>query len=200
MIEKTENAARIEAPDDEKAPEKPEKSPLRETIEYILYLVCVVIGCLLFIRFVAVRSVVDGHSMNDTLHDKDNLIVEKITYYIREPARYDVVVFRLKNDRKTHYIKRIIGLPGETVQIIEGYVYINGEKLEDDIYCKDLIEYGYTADQPITLGEDEYFCMGDNRNHSKDSRSVDVGPIKRSQFVGRAWIRFWPLTKIGKIE
>lgn len=182
------------------AAEKPEKSKLRETIEYIVYLACVVIGCLLFIRFVAVRSVVDGHSMNDTLHDKDNLVVEKLTYYVREPARYDVVVFRLKNDKRTHFIKRIIGLPGETVQVKEGHVYIDGEMLADDVYGNDLIEFGYTADQPITLGENEYFCMGDNRNHSKDSRSVDVGPVKKEQFVGRAWLRFWPLNKIGFVR
>lgn len=182
------------------AAEKPEKSKRRETIEYIVYLACVVIGCLLFIRFVAVRSVVDGHSMNDTLHDKDNLVVEKLTYYVRKPARYDVVVFRLKNDKRTHFIKRIIGLPGETVQVKEGHVYIDGEMLADDVYGNDLIEFGYMADQPITLGENEYFCMGDNRNHSKDSRSVDVGPVKKEQFVGRAWLRFWPLNKIGVVR
>lgn len=176
------------------------KSKLRETIEYILYLAAVVIGCLLFIRFVAVRSVVNGHSMAPTLSDKDNLVVEKVTYYFREPERFDIVVFRLKNDKKTHYIKRIIGLPGETVQVTGGYVYINGEKLEDDTFCRDLIEFGYTAETPIVLGEDEYFCMGDNRNHSKDSRSIDVGPVNRSQFVGHAWFRFWPLNKIGTVH
>lgn len=179
---------------------EPEKPFWREAVEMIVYLAFVAAICLLFIRFVAVRSVVDGHSMNPILEDRDNLIVEKLSYYFREPARYDVIVFELKDKPGVHYIKRIIGLPGETVQIIDGYVYINGNKLESDIYGKEVMQDAYTAASPITLGEDEYFVLGDNRNHSKDSRSISVGTVVRSQFLGRAWFRFWPLNALGTVK
>ena len=172
----------------------------KELISYLIYLACVVIACLLFVRFVAVRSVVDGNSMYSTLSNGDNLIVEKVSYYFHAPERFDVVVFKLKDQKNVHYIKRVIGLPGETVQIIDGYVYINGEKLEGDNYCEELIYDGYTANEPVILGENEYFCMGDNRNNSKDSRSASVGPVDRKQIVGRAWIRFLPLKSIGKVR
>ncbi len=167
---------------------------------YLILLAVAVVCAFLIVKFVAVRSVVDGSSMETTVTDKDNLILEKVTYYFRDPERFDVIVFKLKDDPKTHYIKRIIGLPGETVQIKDGFVFINGKLLMEDTYCSETIDYAYTASEPITLGEDEYFVMGDNRNHSKDSRSSEVGPIKRSQFIGRAWIRFWPIWKAKVIE
>lgn len=167
---------------------------------YLVMLAAVVLIAFLIVKFVAVRSVVDGSSMETTLTDQDNLILEKLSYYFHDPERFDVIVFELKNDPDTHYIKRIIGLPGETVQIKDGFVYINDELLMGDTYCEETINYGYTAVNPITLGPDEYFVMGDNRNHSKDSRSAEVGPIKRSQFIGKAWVRFWPIWKAKVVK
>ena len=94
----------------------------------------------------------------------------------------------------------ILGLPGETVQIDEnGKIYINGEVLEEN-YGAETIRSAGRASKPITLGEDEYFVMGDNRNNSKDSRSEDVGNVSRSQIIGRAWVRIWPLSKIGVLK
>ena len=176
------------------------KSSLREWLDFFVYLIIVAGCCLLFIKFVAVRSVVIGHSMNPLLHDQDNLIVEKVSYYFRDPERFDIIVFKVSEDSKEHFIKRIIGLPGETVQIKDGCVYINGELLTDDVYGRDPIDEAYTAARPVTLGEDEYFVMGDNRNNSKDSRSVEVGPVHRSQFLGRAWFRFWPFKSAGIVS
>lgn len=169
-------------------------------LDYVIYLAVVVVCCLLFIRFVAVRSVVDGDSMNPTVLDRDNLIVEKVSYYFRAPDRFDVIVFELKDQPGVHYIKRIIGLPGDTVQVIDGYVYINGEKLDSDVYGKEVMKEAYTAAKPVVLGTDQYFVLGDNRNHSKDSRSAELGPIDRKQFLGRAWIRFWPIWKAKAIR
>ena len=91
-------------------------------------------------------------------------------------------------------------MPGETVQVIGGYVYINGELLESDIYGAEPMESGQLADQPITLGADEYFVLGDNRNHSSDSRDPSVGVLKRSDLLGRAWVRIYPFDKIGFIR
>ena len=99
----------------------------------------------------------------------------------------------------TYYIKRIIGLPGETVQIVDGYIYINGKQL-DEHYGNEIIEEAGMAAEPVTLGEDEYFVMGDNRNNSQDSRVSDVGAIHRDELMGRAWIRIWPLDQFGVIK
>ena len=97
-----------------------------------------------------------------------------------------------------YYTKRIIGLPGETVQIKDGWVYINGQKLEDDVGAEPIAEARQAA-EPITLGEDEYFVLGDNRNFSSDSRDPDVGNIRRDEIIGKIWIRLWPLGKM-KVE
>ena len=90
-------------------------------------------------------------------------------------------------------------LPGETVQVIDGYVYIDGEKLDED-YGKEVMETSGIAQEPIKLGEDEYFVLGDNRNHSADSRDASVGVLKREDLVGRAWVRIWPLDSIGVVK
>lgn len=175
-------------------PQEPE-AVWKVILDYLIYIIIVIGCCLLFVKFIAVRSIVDGHSMNPTLNDKDNLIVEKVSYYLHEPRRFDVIVFELTSEPGVHYIKRIIGLPGETVQVKEGSVYINGTKLESDIYGNEPMLNAYAAAEPIILGTDQYFVLGDNRNHSKDSRSVDPGPIHKSQFLGKALFRFWPIWK-----
>jgi signal peptidase I len=95
----------------------------------------------------------------------------------------------------------VIGLPGETIQIIDGKVYIDGKELTEDVYgITDYIDEPGIAAEPLTLGKDEYFCMGDNRPVSYDSRYEAVGPVKRSEFVGKVWIRIWPLDKFGKVD
>lgn len=177
---------------------KKEKSVGRELLETLLYIAVVAFVCFLIITFVGQRTTVSGQSMEPLLQNGDNLILDKLTYHFRDPERFDVVVF--DQTEQDHYIKRVIGLPGETVQIIDGYVYINGEKLEDDIYGKEVMISGMRAEEPITLGEDEYFVLGDNRNYSRDSRDPEVGNVKRSQILGRAWLRFWPLDNITFIK
>lgn len=134
-----------------------------------------------------------------TLSDKDQLIVDKMTYRFRDPKRYDIVVFPYQYQDNTYYIKRIIGLPGETVQILSGMVYIDGMRL-DEHYGNEIMENPGIAEEPLTLGEDEYFVLGDNRNNSSDSRASDVGLIHRKDLIGRAWIRVWPLSQIGVIH
>ena len=119
----------------------------------------------------------------DNLSDGDHLIVDKISYRFREPQRYEIVVFPYRYEKNTYYIKRIIGLPGETVQIVDGYIYINGKQL-DEHYGNEIIEEAGMAAEPVTLGEDEYFVMGDNRNNSQDSRVSDVGAIHRDELMG----------------
>lgn len=182
--------------------ETDEKEPslLREFLGWVLYIAIVIGATYLIVTFVGQRTRVSGDSMESALHNGDNLIVDKISYRFREPERYEIIVFPYKYQENTFYIKRIIGLPGETVQIKDGEVYINDELL-GETYGLEKIEAGRegTAIDPITLGPDEYFVLGDNRNHSSDSREPSVGILTKDDLIGRAWIRVWPLDSIGVI-
>ena len=185
---------------EETAGEEPQRNFWKDLFDLVIYLLSAVVICLLIIKFIAVRSIVDGNSMNPLLSDRDNLIVQKISYYFHEPERFDVIVFELKNEPGTHYIKRIIGLPGERVQVKGGRVFINGELLEGDVYGNELMEKAYRASSEILLGENEYFVLGDNRNRSQDSRTVYVGNVNKKQILGKAWLRIWPFSKFGLIS
>lgn len=153
---------------------------MRELLNTAIYLLCVLGAVWLVITFVGQRTEVEGASMENTLHNGDNLIVDKLSYRFHDPERFDIIVFPFQFQDNTYYIKRIIGLPGETVQIMDdGSIYINGEKLEEN-YGMEVIkpETIGRAAEPIELGDDEYFVMGDNRNNSSDSRTDMVGNIK----------------------
>lgn len=173
---------------------------LKEILSTSIYLLVVLILTLLVVTYVGQRTKVIGNSMSPMLSDGDNLIVDKISYRFQEPQRFDIIVFPFRYAEKTYYIKRIIGLPGETIRIDdEGNIYIDGEVL-DESFGKETIKDPGRASQPITLGEDEYFVMGDNRNNSSDSRDPVVGNIHRDEFIGKAWMRIWPLGEIGMIR
>ncbi len=138
--------------------------------------------------------------MEPTLSDGDNLIVDKISYRFHEPERFDIIVFPFRYAEKTYYIKRIIGLPGETVYINEeGTIFIDGKELKES-YGKEVIKDPGRAYETITLGADEYFVLGDNRNNSSDSRDPVVGNIRREDFIGKAWMRIYPFSKMGMIK
>lgn len=182
------------------------KGYILEGMLYVaLFLVCVFV----IPNYVVQRAKVSGPSMMNTLQDEDNVLVSKISYEVHDPERFDIVVFypykgreEYKNDKekqKEHFVKRVIGLPGETIQIIGSDIYINGEKL-DEHYGKDPITDGGIANEPITLGEDEYFLMGDNRAVSFDSRYEEIGPIHKDAIDGKAVLRIWPLKTFGKID
>ncbi len=177
-----------------------ETSKLRELLGWVLYIAIIIGLTYLIITFVGQRTRVSGSSMETTLSNGDNLIVDKISYRFKDPARYDIIVFPYQYEENTYYIKRIIGLPGETVQVLGGYVYINGEVLESDIYGAEVMNSSGIAADPITLGEDEYFVLGDNRNHSSDSRDPSVGILHRDDLMGRAWVRIYPFDKMGVIK
>lgn len=156
-----------------------------------------VILCTLFVsHFLIQRTRVNGDSMMPTLYDGDNLVMDKISYRFREPKRFDIVVFSYHYRENTYYIKRVIALPGETVRIRNGVIYVNGNALIEH-YGNEPMEDGGLATQEITLGKDEYFVLGDNRNSSADSREPSVGNIKRSDIVGRAWLCLTPFERFG---
>ena len=172
------------------------KSILKELLVWLLVIAVGVVASYLVVTFVGQRTQVSGESMETTLSDGDHLIVDKISYRFNDPQRYDIIVFPYRLEKNTYYIKRIIGLPGETVQIVNGYVYINGVQL-DEHYGNEVMEEAGLAAEPITLGADEYFVLGDNRNNSQDSRAANVGVIHRD---GRAWVRIWPISDFGVIK
>ena len=175
---------------------------MRELLNTAIYLLCVLGAVWLLITFVGQRTEVEGASMENTLHNGDNLIVDKLSYRFHDPERFDIIVFPFQFQDNTYYIKRIIGLPGETVQIMDdGSIYINGEKLEEN-YGMEVIkpETIGRAAEPIELGDDEYFVMGDNRNNSSDSRTDMVGNITRENIIGKAWLRIWPVSDFGVLQ
>ena len=182
------------------------KEMVWDIFKTLMYMLIVATVCLLTLKYVGQRTVVIGDSMNNTFYDGDNLVVDKISYRFRDPNRFEVIVFPfMENGEEVRYIKRIIGLPGETIQIKDNSIYIDGELLEED-FGLEKIEYAGYAGSPVTLGDDEYFVLGDNRNHSKDSRELDqygnpvVGVIHKSIIIGRAWVKVYPFKEFGFVH
>lgn len=176
------------------------KNIMKEILNTGIYILGVLLVSFFIIHYIGQRTIVVGDSMLNTLHDGDNLIVDKMTYAFKDPERYDIIVFPYKYKEDTLFIKRIIGLPGETVQIDEaGNIYINGERLEEN-YGRETMVYAGLASEPILLGADEYFVLGDNRNYSEDSRFADVGIIDSEDIVGRAIFRLYPFDRMGVID
>lgn len=141
-------------------------------------------------QLLVLRTEITSASMDPTLQVEDNVIVEKVSYFFGNPERYDVIVFSFEDEKGTYLIKRIIGMPGETVQIDEdGAVLINGEVLDEN-YGNTVMASAGEAAEEIQLGEDEYFVLGDNRNDNADSRHPLVGNVSESEIIGKVWLRF----------
>lgn len=195
--------ADIKVKEAEKDDEK-EKSSFLETI--ILFAVALIIALLLK-NCVFRLYVIDGSSMAETMHDGDLVIVEKVSYYNNDPERFDVVMFDLPGNSEEDtkcLVKRIIGLPGETIQIKDGQIWIGtGDNLEvmvEGYGQGHVLDRAGIASEPITIGPDEYFVLGDNRSISKDSRNADVGLVKKETIYGKAWLRIWPLSDFGNMD
>ncbi len=140
--------------------------------------------------------------MHPTFKDKEYLLTEKVSYRFNEPKRGDIVVFKAPPDDKEEFIKRIIGLPGDQVMVKGGKVYVNGKILGESSYlASDIVTIAgeYLAEgNPVTVKENEYILMGDNRPHSFDSRNF--GPIRKTKIVGRAWFRYWPISEVSVVK
>lgn len=183
-------------------PRRPEPrtgQPARALGAAVLELVKTVAGAavlaLLIMTFVARAFTVEGNSMLPTLHNGERLMVDKLTYRFREPQRGDIVVFRYPLDPREHYIKRIVGVPGDVVQVLDGRVYLNGTPLEEDYLASPTLgRFG-----PVQVPPRHYFVLGDNRNNSEDSRDPRLGFIPRELIEGRAVWRYWPLTRMSLI-
>lgn len=168
-----------------------------KTIVDIIVIICI---AFLTVTFFFDNTTITGHSMNDTLNHTDVMLVNKAVFKFRNPDRYDIVIFEPNiGNVSDYYIKRIIGLPGETVQIIDGKVYIDGKVLEDDVIKMEIYNAGNAA-EPITLGYNEYFVLGDNRNNSDDSRFSNVGLVKSDSIIGMPWFVIYPFEDFGGID
>ena len=177
--------------------EKRKKSAVREMMGWLLYMAILVAAAFLLVHFVGERTVVSGDSMSPTLSDGDNLIVDKLSYRVRAPKRFEIVVFPFQYQKGTYYIKRIIGLPGEQVQIYNGKVYINDSEIPlDDSFVPEKPRGSFG---PYEVPENSYFVLGDNRNHSKDSRCwKSTSFVTFDEIVGKAVIRYYPSVKLLK--
>ena len=163
-----------------------------ELLSLIITVILILGLAYVLVHYVGQRVIVNGSSMEPTLQNGDNMITDKLFYKKDGLKRFDIVVFPYPANPSTHYIKRVIGLPGEKVRIDEnGVIYINDEAL-DEHYGLETIENPGNAINEITLSGDEYFVLGDNRNDSEDSRFDDVGLIKKKDITGKAWVRLYP--------
>jgi len=178
---------------------------IRNFFSFIFELAKVVIISLAIVipvrHFLIQPFYVKGASMEPNFHDNEYLVIDEISYRMREPKRGEVVVFRYPLDPQEFFIKRVIGLPGEKIEFKNGQVVIYNESdpdgmfLDEEYLPEDLRTYSFTDEKPVEIGTNEYFLMGDNRSSSKDSRSF--GPVGKSFIVGRVILRGWPVDNIA---
>ena len=171
---------------------------LKKIVDVGVFLFVVLLLTYLVVTYVGQRTIVHNVSMQRTLYEGDNLLTDKLSYRFREPRRFEVICFRCVGE-EDDLIKRIIGLPGETIQIKNGDIYINGEQIADVAGLEPAENAGRAAYE-ITLLSDEYFVMGDNRQESIDSRFEEVGNVRKDAIVGRAFFRIYPFHKFGRIK
>ncbi len=167
-----------------------------EIIEYVQAFAVAIVLAAFIITFIAQSFVVEGSSMEPSLHNRERLLVNKLVYRFRKPAYGDIVVFRYPANPKRRFIKRVIGVPGDEVEVRDGYVIVNGMPLDEN-YTLDLT-YGYFGPKVVPNGH--YFVLGDNRNNSDDSRYPDVGFVPMANVVGKASLIWWPVGRMGLVK
>lgn len=182
------------AKDDNGDGEKPKKSKGREVVEFLIPIVLAVVIALLLKNFVFANAVVPTGSMLNTIQEGDRIIASRLSYINDDPERYDIIIFKFPDDESEYFVKRIIGLPGETVQVVNGTVYVtktDGETIMlDDSFvtnCEPAGNFG-----PYIVPEDSYFVMGDNRNNSWDSRYWTNTYVNREKIVGKVKFKYYP--------
>lgn len=172
---------------------------IKEVVTWAVELAIVVAAAFVLVYFIGLRTSVVGQSMAKTLDAGDEILVNRFIYKVLEPKTGDIIVFLPNGNEKSHYyVKRVIAVPGDTVQIKDGVLYLNGEEYEEEIDSETIQESGL-AEEELTIGEDEYFVLGDNRNNSEDSRYANIGNVKKEHIIGKAWFIVSPFGKFGFI-
>lgn len=171
---------------------------------FLDFLETIVVALSIFVviyLFIAQPHEIKGSSMEPSFFNNEYILTDKISYRLHEPARGDVIIFKAPTNQDVDYIKRVIGLPGDRVKIQNGAVFLNGEKLRED-YLRDpttLFPGSFMQEGiEITVPPGEVFVLGDNRLHSSDSRQF--GPVPIDTLIGRAFLRYWPITAVGVLE
>lgn len=173
---------------------------VKEVAAWIIECVIVLVIAFVFVYFIGLRTSVLGQSMAPTLENRQEIMINRFIYLLSDPKPGDIVVFLPNGNEKSHYyVKRVIGVPGDTVQIKDGEVYVNGELFEDEEEFAPILDAELAAD-PVKLLEDEYFVLGDNRNNSEDSRYANIGNVKKEYIIGKAWFIISPYDNMGFIK
>lgn len=167
---------------------------------WVAQIAAVIFLAYIIIFYAVEKTNVIGNSMDKGLMDQDAIIVDKFTYHFNKPERYDIIIFKQNGREHSYYnVKRIVGLPGERIQIKQDGIYINGELTEDIVDAEAMLNYGL-AKEELVLEDNEYFVLGDNRNNSEDSRFASIGNVRREEIIGRAFLRLSPFNFINKLN
>ncbi len=173
---------------------------LKEIAVWIVEILLTIAAAIIMVSFFGFRVSVIGPSMSPTLENGEKVLVNRFVYKLFDPKQNDLIVFQPNGNEKSHYyVKRVIALPGDTVQIKDGKVYVNGELVAESVETEK-IENAMMAENEIVVGEDEYFVLGDNRNNSEDSRYASIGNVKKDHITGEAWMVVYPFDRIGLLK
>lgn len=172
----------------------------KEVLSWILEIVIIIGIAYVLVSSFGYRTTVVGQAMEPTLNAGEQIFIDKFLYVVSKPKAGDVIVFLPNGNEKSHfYVRRVIAVPGDTVQIKNGAVYVNGTIYDEEIEVSSIDDPGIASDE-IKLGTDEYFALGDNRNNSDDSRYANIGMIKKNYIIGKAWFYFSSIRKLGFVH
>ena len=170
---------------------------IKEVAVWVAEILLTILGTVILVSFFGFQVSVVGPSMSPTLENGEKILVNRFVYRLFEPKRNDLVVFSPNGNARSHYyVRRVIGLPGDTIQIKDGEVYVNGELFQEQVDVE-TVGNALAAENEVVVDEDEYFVLGDNRNNSEDSRYVSIGNVKRDYITGKAWMIVYPWNRIG---
>ena len=173
---------------------------IKEVITWVVEIAIVLGIAFVFVYYIGMRTSVVGQSMTPVLKNNQEILINRFVYLLTDPKPNDIIVFLPNGNEKSHYyVKRVIGTPGDTVQIQEGTVFVNGEPFEEAVETDAILD-AELAGEEILLGDDEYFVLGDNRNNSEDSRYANIGNVKKQHIIGKAWFITSPYEDFGFIK